>query len=64
MLAGQVALELMSLDASGDEHVTLFVDSGAGTLDAAFTVIDVIDLLGVPGARHLPREGRRPRGRP
>jgi ATP-dependent Clp protease, protease subunit len=47
-LAGQVALELMSLDASGDEHVTLYVDSGGGTLDGAFTVIDVIDLLGVP----------------
>jgi ATP-dependent Clp protease, protease subunit len=47
-LAGQVALELMSLDASGDEHVTLYVDSGSGTLDGAFTVIDVIDLLGVP----------------
>jgi ATP-dependent Clp protease protease subunit len=47
-LAGQMALELMSLDASGDDRVTLFVDSGAGTLDAAFTVIDVIDLLGVP----------------
>ena len=46
--AGQVALELMSLDASGDEHVTLYVDSGTGTLDGAFTVIDVIDLLGVP----------------
>jgi ATP-dependent Clp protease protease subunit len=47
-LAGQVALELMSLDASGDEHVTLYVDSGGGTLEAAFIVIDVIDLLGVP----------------
>lgn len=47
-LAGQVALELMSLDASGDEHVTLYVDSGGGNLDAAFTVVDVIDLLGVP----------------
>ena len=48
VIAGQVALELMSLDASGDEHVTLYVDSGSGNLDAAFTVIDVIDLLGVP----------------
>jgi ATP-dependent Clp protease protease subunit len=48
VLAGHVALELMSLDASGDEHVTLYVDSGAGNLEAAFTVIDVIDLLGVP----------------
>ncbi len=47
-LAGQVALELMSLDASGDEHVTLYVDSGGGTVEAAFIVIDVIDLLGVP----------------
>jgi ATP-dependent Clp protease protease subunit len=47
-LAGQVALELMSLDASGDDHVTLYVDIGGGTLDAAFMVIDVIDLLGVP----------------
>ncbi len=47
-LAGQVALELMSLDASGDEHVTLYVDSGGGTLEAAFIVVDVIDLLGVP----------------
>ena len=48
MVAGQAALELMSLDASGDEHVNLYVDSGGGTLDAAFTIIDVVDLLGVP----------------
>jgi ATP-dependent Clp protease, protease subunit len=47
-LAGQVALELMSLDASGDERVTLYVDSAAGTLEGGFTVMDVIDLLGVP----------------
>jgi ATP-dependent Clp protease protease subunit len=47
-LAGQVALELMSLDASGDERITLYVDSASGTLEGAFTVIDVIDLLGVP----------------
>jgi len=47
-LAGQVALELMNLDASGDEHVTLYVDSAEGTLEGAFTVMDVIDLLGVP----------------
>jgi ATP-dependent Clp protease protease subunit len=48
LLAGQIALELMSLDATGDEHVTLHVDSGGGSLEAAFTVVDVIDLLGVP----------------
>jgi ATP-dependent Clp protease, protease subunit len=47
-LAGQVALELMSLDASGDERITLYVDSASGTLEGAFTVMDVIDLLGVP----------------
>jgi ATP-dependent Clp protease protease subunit len=47
-LAGQVALELMSLDAMGDEHVALYIDSAKGTLEAAFMVMDVIDLLGVP----------------
>jgi ATP-dependent Clp protease, protease subunit len=47
-LAGQVAMELMSLDASGDERITLYLDSGGGTLDAGFILIDVIDLLGVP----------------
>jgi ATP-dependent Clp protease protease subunit len=47
-LAGQVALELMSLDASGDERITLYVDSASGNLEGAFTVMDVIDLLGVP----------------
>ena len=46
--AGQVAAELMMLDASGDEPVTLHVDSAGGPLHAAFTVIDTIDLLGVP----------------
>lgn len=47
-LAGQVAAQLMLLDASGDDAVTLHVDSGGGPLHAAFTVIDTIDLLGVP----------------
>ena len=47
-LAGQLAMELMSLDASGDERITLYLDSGEGTLDAGFILIDVIDLLGVP----------------
>jgi ATP-dependent Clp protease protease subunit len=47
-LAGRVAAELMMLDASGDGAVELFVDSGEGTLEAAFTVMDTIDLLGVP----------------
>ncbi|MGZ6966745.1 MAG: ATP-dependent Clp protease proteolytic subunit [Acidimicrobiia bacterium] len=46
--ATAIAAELMSLDAGGDEHVTLHVDSSGGTLEAAFTVMDTIDLLGVP----------------
>lgn len=46
-LASDVCLQLMALDASGDDPVQLRVDSGGGALDAAFAVIDVIDLLGV-----------------
>jgi ATP-dependent Clp protease protease subunit len=47
-LAGRLAGELMLLDAMGDELIELQVDCGDGTLDAALTLIDVIDLLGVP----------------
>ena len=47
-VAGQAAAELMTLDASGDEAITLHVDCAGGTLDAAFTLMDTIDLLGVP----------------
>jgi ATP-dependent Clp protease protease subunit len=47
-VAGQVATELMTLDAYGDAAIRLLLNSGGGTLDAAFTLIDVIDLLGVP----------------
>lgn len=46
--ATRVAAELMALDASGDDAVTLHVDCSGGSLDAAFTVMDTIDLLGVP----------------
>lgn len=46
-LSGQVAAELLMLDGAGDERVTLHVDSGGGTLEAAFPLIDTIDLLGV-----------------
>jgi len=45
--AGRLAAELMTLDATGDEPVHLHVDSPGGTLEAAFSVMDVIDLLGV-----------------
>jgi ATP-dependent Clp protease protease subunit len=46
--AGRLAAELMTLDANGDESIRLLVNSPGGGLQAAFTLIDVIDLLGVP----------------
>jgi len=46
--ATRAAAELMTLDATGDTRVTLHIDAWGGTLEAAFTVMDVIDLLGVP----------------
>ncbi|MHB1986418.1 MAG: ATP-dependent Clp protease proteolytic subunit [Acidimicrobiales bacterium] len=46
--ATRVATELMTLDATGDEAVTLQLDSSGGSLTAAFTLIDVIEVLGVP----------------
>src|ERR1700674_2651781 len=47
-LAGRVAAELMTLDALGDGAVELRLDSAGASLEAAWTLIDVIDLLGVP----------------
>lgn len=46
--SSRLAAELMTLDATGDEPVRMMVDSGDGTLEAALTLIDVVDLLGVP----------------
>lgn len=46
--ASQAAAELMTLDATGDSRVTVHLDAAGGTLEAAFAVMDVIDLLGVP----------------
>jgi ATP-dependent Clp protease protease subunit len=46
--ATRVAAELMALDAAGDDHVSMHVDCSGGSLDAAFTIMDTIDLLGVP----------------
>jgi len=45
--AGRLAAELMTLDATGDDPVHLHIDSPGGSLEAAFSLIDVIDLLGV-----------------
>jgi ATP-dependent Clp protease protease subunit len=47
-LADRVAAELMTLDALGDSAVELQLDSHGASLESAWTVIDVIDLLGVP----------------
>lgn len=46
--AGDVAAQLMTLDASGDGPVQLHVDSPGGALEPAFVLIDTIGLLGVP----------------
>lgn len=47
LLAGSVAAQLMTLDATGDDAVHLHVDSPGGSIGAAFTVMDTMDLLGV-----------------
>jgi ATP-dependent Clp protease protease subunit len=46
--ATRVAAELMTLDAEGDGAVSLRIDCGDGTLALALTLMDVIELLGVP----------------
>jgi ATP-dependent Clp protease protease subunit len=45
--ASRVVAELMTLDAIGDAPIHLQLDSPGGTLDAAFSVMDTIDLCGV-----------------
>ncbi|HEY3721721.1 MAG TPA: ATP-dependent Clp protease proteolytic subunit [Acidimicrobiia bacterium] len=47
-LASMVAAELMALDADGDDAIALQVDCEGGTVEAAFMLMDTIDLLGVP----------------
>jgi ATP-dependent Clp protease protease subunit len=44
----RVSAELMTLDADGDDPVTLRVDSGEGGLAPALTLMDVVELMGVP----------------
>ena len=46
-LAGRVAAQLMTLDALGDGAVELQLDCERASLETAWTLIDVIDLLGV-----------------
>jgi ATP-dependent Clp protease, protease subunit len=47
-MANAVGVALMTLDATGDDPVQLQIDSADGTIDAALSLMDVIDLLGVP----------------
>jgi ATP-dependent Clp protease protease subunit len=44
----RVSAELMTLDAEGDDGVTLRVDCGEAALAPALTLMDVIELMGVP----------------
>src|SRR5580704_3098827 len=44
----KVCAEMMSLDATGDEAVQLYVGSTGGPVHSAMSLIDTMDLLGVP----------------
>ena len=46
--AGEVTAQLMTMDAEGDDPVSVLIDCADATLDGAFAVVDTIDLLGVP----------------
>ncbi len=50
--AGRAAAELMTLGATGDAPIDLYVDSPNGTLEAAFVLIDTLDLLHVTVRAH------------
>jgi ATP-dependent Clp protease protease subunit len=44
----RVAAELMTLDADGDDAVTLRIDCGEAALAPALMLMDVVELMGVP----------------
>lgn len=44
----RIAAALMTMDAEGDDAIELRMTSQGGSIDAAFSLIDTIDLLGVP----------------
>jgi ATP-dependent Clp protease protease subunit len=44
-VANETAAALLSLDAVSDAPIDLYLDSPGGTLEAAFTLIDVLDAL-------------------
>jgi ATP-dependent Clp protease, protease subunit len=45
--AGRTAMELMTLDATGDSAIQLQIESPEGELGAALSIMDVLDTLGV-----------------
>jgi ATP-dependent Clp protease protease subunit len=47
-VVARVSSELMLLDASDDAPITLRIDNATGCHEHALTLIDVLDLLGVP----------------
>ncbi len=51
-VAARAAAEIMSLDAAGGEPIELHVDSPDGTLEAAFVLMDTLDLLRAPVRAH------------
>jgi ATP-dependent Clp protease protease subunit len=51
-VAGRAAAALMALDAAGAEAIDVHVDCPDSTLEAAFMLIDVIDLLQAPVRAH------------
>ena len=62
MSATRVSAELMTLDAEGDDAVTLRIDCADGSLALALTLMDVIELLGVPVHAFEHGTGRGSRG--
>jgi ATP-dependent Clp protease, protease subunit len=46
--ANRAAAELMTLDALGDEAIELQIDCADGEVEAALSLMDVIELVGVP----------------
>jgi ATP-dependent Clp protease protease subunit len=46
--ASDVAAALMTLDATGDEHIELRIGPADGTVEAGLAVTDVMAVLGVP----------------
>jgi ATP-dependent Clp protease, protease subunit len=46
--ASELAATLLTLDATGDSRIELRMSSSHGPIDAALSVVDVLDVLGVP----------------